>query len=74
MERILGECKTDDRWPLEVRSEFRTEGFKFLVLFSALGRHYATQAPAQKLFDVTVKAHYLGHAILQSWWQNPILG
>ena len=39
-----------------------------------LGDHYSKLAPAKRLFNMTIKAHYLAHTILQSQWLNPKLG
>eukprot|EP00959_Pyramimonas_sp_CCMP1952_P411403 8620896-Pyramimonas_sp.AAC.1 len=44
----------------------------FLVVQNACAAHY--QSYGHKLFDITVKSHYLGHSAIQAQHQNPRCG
>ena len=59
----------------QVLTEFQAAGYNYLILFNALGTYYAeTHAPAKKIFDVTIKAHYLAHCVVEAEFMNPRLG
>ena len=56
-------------------ASFKEAGFKYMVLFNALGRFYSeVHRPALKLFNITIKAHLLCHCVLQAEFVNPRLG
>ena len=74
MEEIVDGHSGTPRLPRAAREELLEKGFLFLQLFNALADHYSRLAPAKRLFNMTIKAHYLAHTILQSQWLNPKLG
>ena len=75
MDVILEENKSCVKCPPVVYDEFATAGMNFLIIFNALGNYYSdVRRPAMKLFNVTIKAHYLCHCILQAKHLNPRLG
>ena len=62
------------RFPPAVGERFKDCLLTYLVLFNALGSHYSSaDGLGLKLFDVTVKAHYLAHIALLSVFMNPRL-
>ena len=72
---IMEENRSVIKLPREAYTEFRKVGFDFLVCFNALGHYYSEEhTPAIRLFNVTTKAHYLAHVILQGEFINPRLG
>lgn len=73
MEEIVSGDLDKFRLPERARIELQEKGFLFLTLFNALANHYSTRVPARKLFDITIKAHYLAHNLLQSQWIHPRL-
>ena len=72
MGNILSSNKDEVVLPVSDRSHFKKVGFQYLVLFNALGNHYTSVG--KKLFNVTIKAHYVAHSILQAEYINPRLG
>ena len=72
MEDILEDNKSNIVLPRLEYERFRRAGFDFLVLFNALGGHFAELG--RKLFNVTIKAHYVGHGILRARHINPRWG
>ena len=74
MEEIVS-CHTDKpRLPPGLRKKLQERGNLFLVMFNAIASHYSNVAPAKRLFDITIKAHYLAHTLLQSEWLHPKYG
>ena len=73
MERVLDDCKGHIKLDTDDYDNFSKFGFNFLVFFNALG-HKFSEVYGKKLFNVTVKCHYLAHALLQAKWINPRLG
>jgi hypothetical protein len=75
LDTIIDDYKEEYVYPAAVYAEFKGAGFRYMVLFNALGRYYSeVHEPAMKLFDVTIKAHMLCHCVLQAEFVNPRLG
>ena len=75
VDRIMDENRCNFVFERTVYEEFKTQGWGFLILYNALGFYFSEIArPAMKLFNMTVKAHMVGHCILQGRWVNPRLG
>ena len=74
MEEIVDMHTDKPRLPPGHRAELLEIGFRFLTLFSALASHYARIVPARRVFNLTIKGHYLAHTILQSQWLHPKFG
>ena len=72
IEDILQEHPRSYVLPPEAARRFKHAIFSFLACFNALGSHY--MAANVKLFDITIKAHYLAHAALRASELNPRLG
>ena len=70
-EEILDAHPRDVRFPPDVRAAFQDNIFTYLLLFNSLADFYT--AEGLKLFDITVKAHYLAHIALMSAFLNPRL-
>ena len=73
IERILSDYKDCFRFPDNVGREFKDHCFAFLLAFNALANFYSKEVRVM-LFDVTMKAHYLGHIGLLALHINPRLG
>ena len=74
MEQILSDNPSCVRLPEPLRSELVQLGFDFLIIYNSLAYHYATLAPARRLFNITIKFHYFAHTLLQSRWLNVRFG
>ena len=75
MDTILDYNKAVPRLSADDYRDFRKAGFTMLLMFNALAKWYSeVRTPALKLFDITVKAHYLAHAVLMASVLNPRLG
>jgi hypothetical protein len=75
MDTILHDNRHVIKFTNEVYQAFETAGFTYLIVFNALGTYYAeTHVPAKKIFDVTIKAHYVGHCIIEAEFLNPRIG
>jgi hypothetical protein len=73
-EEILDAHPTAVRFPTAIGDRYKDCLLTYLVLFNALGSHYSSAAGlGLKLFDVTVKAHYMAHIALLSVFMNPRL-
>ena len=74
VEDILDQYPRHPRLPRDVGEDLKTAIFKYLILFNALGKFYSSTAGlGLKLFNVTVKAHYLAHIGLLCVFMNPRL-
>ena len=71
MDSILDEHRRAIRLPAPAYQSFRDAGFNYMLLFNALGTHYAEHG--KKLFNVTIKAHYVIHCVLDAEHLNPRL-
>ena len=73
---LLDEYPREPKLPPVAAAEFEDCVFVFLGAFTALAQHYMTLPIGQrlKLFNITIKAHYLAHAGLLAKYQNPRLG
>ena len=75
MDEIIDDHKEVNKFGATVYATFKDAGFKYMILFNALGKYYSEEhVPAMKLFDVTIKAHMLLHCILQAEFINPRIG
>ena len=72
MDAILDAHPQDIKLPPTAAEEFESCGFTFLACLTALGNHYASVG--LKLFNITIKAHYLLHGVLNAKYINPRLG
>ena len=72
MDNIISEHPTDICLPPEAADDFERAAWGFLGCLTALAKHY--NALGLKVFDVTVKAHYLAHCALKSRDLSPRLG
>lgn len=72
MDNLLFMNKDRPRLPAEDRAAFFKAGTEYLVLFNALGQHNVNEG--LRLFNVTIKAHYLFHCVLRSEFFNPRFG
>ena len=72
-EQILIDHKHCFCFSSDVGRQFKNHVFAFLVAFNALGSFYSRVLNV-KLFDLTVKAHYLAHLGLIGEYCNPRLG
>ena len=74
MEEIVS-CHTDKpRLPPNLRKKLQERRNLFFIMFNAIASHYSSVRPATKFFDMTIKAHYLAHTLLQSEWLHPKYG
>ena len=75
VDEIIDDHKEVNKFGATVYATFKDAGFKYMILFNALGKYYSEEhVPAMKLFDVTIKAHMLLHCILQAEFINPRIG
>ena len=58
--------------PKADRDAFQRCGMDYLILFNALGSFYMNNG--QKKPNVTFKAHYVAHVLLEAKFFNPIFG
>ena len=72
IETILDAYPRAVRLPEEAVADFHSAVQAFLACSNALSAHFA--AAGQKLFNITIKYHYLAHAAEQAKWLNPRLG
>ena len=74
MERIVDAHKNEYVWPTDVAAQFKTCGFAYNTLMSALCKAYGRRGlQSMKLFNVVPKTHYLAHICLVSQYINPRL-
>ena len=74
MERIVDAHKNEYVWPTDVAAQFKTCGFAYNTLMSALCKAYGRRGlQSMKLFNVVPKNHYLAHICLVSQYINPRL-
>ena len=71
-EEVLGAHKTSVRLPASAVAEVQAATRSFLLCLTALATHH--QAAGAKLFNVTIKCHYLAHAGDMASGLNPRLG
>ena len=72
MEELLVEHKREIKLPTEAAAELEKCALAYLQLNTALAQHY--NAMGWKIFDITIKFHYLVHASRGAKWLNPRLG
>jgi hypothetical protein len=77
MEEILDANAADYVWSEEVSGEYIEHAFTFLLLFHSLFKHFEGLRAAghghYKLFNITIKCHFLAHSALNSKHMNPRL-
>jgi hypothetical protein len=73
MEEILDEHAQAWKLPTEAATEFLDCTYNFLSLFTSLANSYQKPPLSLKLFNVTIKCHYLLHSALMSKFLNPRL-
>jgi len=69
LEQMLEDHRGDYAIPREYADEFEAVGLDFLVVYGALAKYYTDRG--RKLFNLTIKAHYLAHAILNARFISP---
>ena len=74
MDAILKEHKDADALPPAASAEFQDETFKMLGLVKFAARKAVEADPPMRLFNITLKSHYLCHIAVNSRWLNPRLG
>ena len=72
VDKILDEQKGAYALPAVAAKEFKAMIFAFLVVQNSLGKWYSEHG--MKLFNVTIKSHYLAHLGLNAVHINPRLG
>ena len=72
LEDVLTLHKDDIRLPPTAAAEIKRAIHAFLTRLTALGAHFHNTGT--KLFNITIKAHYLAHVAEISEWWNPRLG
>jgi hypothetical protein len=77
MERILDANAQAYVWPEDVSEQYIDHAFTFLLLFHSLSKHFEglreSGVGGCKLFNVTIKCHFLAHGALMSKYLNPRL-
>ena len=73
IEDILTSNRDTFCFPSATAKAFKHHCFEFLVAFNALAIFYSRDMEL-KLFDVTIKAHYLAHIGLIGLYMNPRIG
>lgn len=72
IESVLDAHPRAVRLPEAAAREFQAAVRAFLLCSNALAGHFA--AANLKLFNITIKFHYLAHCADQAQWMNPRLG
>ena len=74
MEEVLDEHPGVLEWPRSAAQDFCTATFQYVACLKRLQAHFASLSPSRKLFNVTIKAHYLAHGGYQALWIHPRAG
>ena len=74
LEQILMDNKQEDALPLGVDHTFKTAIFDMLAAYKICAAEAIACVPPRRLFNITVKSHYLCHIALTCQWLNPRLG
>jgi hypothetical protein len=72
MEDIMNDHPGVLKLPDEDGVAFRKAGYNYLACLKKLERHFSGQD--RKLFNVTIKAHYIAHGCDQALWIHPRVG
>jgi hypothetical protein len=72
MEEVLDAHPTEFKLPTLAADKFESAAMTFLLCINAVSHHFHTSG--MKLFNITIKFHYLCHAAMLSRFQNPRLG
>jgi hypothetical protein len=76
MEEIVDKHVEVATLPPDAAKEFHDATFEFLILFTSLASHFLCLPVGRrrKLFNITIKCHYLAHIGLMAWSLNPRYG
>ena len=72
LDRILHEHKEVDALPPSEAERFKQSAFNMLLLYSQVNQH--SSANGMRLFNITIKCHYLLHIALDARFLNPRQG
>ena len=72
LDQIIHDHKEDDALPAAVALKFKKAVFNMLILYTDINKHAASLA--RRLFNVTIKAHYLLHIGIGAAYLSPRLG
>jgi hypothetical protein len=73
MEEILAEHPTAWKLPADAATEFKQCCYDFLALFNSLATTFQKPPLKMKLFNITIKCHYLLHGAINAKYLNPRL-